>query len=60
MQWLATTGKEQTRFFTCRQVGDCTDKVGIRMEWEWNINNFYIPVPTIITRPTTLSQYSDV
>lgn len=32
MQWLATTDKEQTRFFTRRQVGDCTDKVSISME----------------------------
>ena len=30
MQWLATSDKEQTRFFTRRQVGDCTDKVSIR------------------------------
>ena len=31
MQWLATTNKEQMRFFTRREVGDCTDKVCI-----WN------------------------
>ena len=40
MQWLATSNKEQTRFFTRRQVGDCTDKVSI-LGWNRNKNGLF-------------------
>lgn len=44
MQWLATSDKEQTRFFTRRQVGDCTDKVSIRNRIFGNFEFQYRPL----------------
>ena len=40
MQWSTASNKEQTRFFTRRQVGDVTDKVSITMVWEWSVDHF--------------------